>query len=346
MRGGRRRAAIGAGLTARMRRPRAPVLPAHVPLDPSRTFFLVGRGKSGTSWLMRTLDEHPEILCRGEGRFFGDSQPDALEGPTLYHAMLESEDLRAWAKRSVWTRGDDPDRRLADLAGVVATSLMWSALQRSGKRIVGDKTPSYGASAVREVAASCPGARVIHIIRDGRDVAVSAAHHIWNHLGEEPGEDGRGAQLIAARDAYRKDPVSYLASGKSIFVMGQLHGMALRWVEMTSAARRDGRELLGDRYAEVRYEDLLASGPRELSRLLSFLGVAADPETAAGCLERTRFARLSKGREPGAEDSRSFYRKGIAGDWRNVFTEDNRRVFKEVAGDLLSELGYERDDRP
>jgi hypothetical protein len=34
-------------------------------------FFVVGLGKSGTSWLMRTLDGHPEILCRGEGRFFG-----------------------------------------------------------------------------------------------------------------------------------------------------------------------------------------------------------------------------------------------------------------------------------
>ncbi|HYQ85440.1 MAG TPA: hypothetical protein VEP28_15795, partial [Rubrobacter sp.] len=33
-------------------------------------FFVTGVGKSGTSWLMRTLDGHPEILCRGEGRFF------------------------------------------------------------------------------------------------------------------------------------------------------------------------------------------------------------------------------------------------------------------------------------
>lgn len=34
-------------------------------------FFVVGRGKSGTSWLMRTFNAHPEVLCRGEGRFFG-----------------------------------------------------------------------------------------------------------------------------------------------------------------------------------------------------------------------------------------------------------------------------------
>ena len=37
------------------------------------------------------------------------------------------------------------------------------------------------------------------------------------------------------------------------------------------------------------------------------------------------------------------YRKGIVGDWRNHFTEDHRRVFKQVAGDLLIRLGYEKD---
>jgi hypothetical protein len=34
-------------------------------------FFVVGQQKSGTTWLMRMLDSHPEILCKGEGRFFG-----------------------------------------------------------------------------------------------------------------------------------------------------------------------------------------------------------------------------------------------------------------------------------
>jgi sulfotransferase 6B1 len=37
------------------------------------------------------------------------------------------------------------------------------------------------------------------------------------------------------------------------------------------------------------------------------------------------------------------FRKGIAGDWRNHFTEDHRRAFKEVAGDILIRLGYEKD---
>src|SRR4051794_8577553 len=33
-------------------------------------FFIVGRGRSGTTWLRSILNSHPEILCWGEGRFF------------------------------------------------------------------------------------------------------------------------------------------------------------------------------------------------------------------------------------------------------------------------------------
>jgi len=34
----------------------------------------------------------------------------------------------------------------------------------------------------------------------------------------------------------------------------------------------------------------------------------------------------------------------VAGDWRNVFTEEDKRIFKEAAGDLLVELHYEKDN--
>ena len=34
-------------------------------------FFAVGHGRSGTTWLERTLNTHPEVLCKGSGMFFG-----------------------------------------------------------------------------------------------------------------------------------------------------------------------------------------------------------------------------------------------------------------------------------
>ncbi len=49
-------------------------------------------------------------------------------------------------------------------------------------------------------------------------------------------------------------------------------------------------------------------------------------------------------RKPGEEDSTSFFRKGVADDWRGVFTEEDRQAFKEEAGETLVRLGYEKDE--
>ena len=61
-------------------------------------FFLVGRLKSGTSWLMRLFDSHPEILCRGEGKFFGRGKSNALHG-----ALSRSKELKRWLGHNPWT---------------------------------------------------------------------------------------------------------------------------------------------------------------------------------------------------------------------------------------------------
>ena len=63
------------------------------------------------------------------------------------------------------------------------------------------------------------------------------------------------------------------------------------------------------------------------------------------CVEANSFEALS-GRERGSEDYTLGWRKrrkGIAGDWTNVFTERDKEIFKEEAGELLVELGYEKD---
>src|SRR5215217_7216762 len=86
-------------------------------------FFVVGQQKSGTTWLMRMFDSHPEILCKGEGRFFGKSwrqesvkRIDARRPPSsFYNAILDAEYLRLWIERSVWSRNDDTEEHLTNL---------------------------------------------------------------------------------------------------------------------------------------------------------------------------------------------------------------------------------------
>lgn len=313
-------------------------------------FFVVGFAKSGTSWVVRTLDAHPEVLCKGEGIFFGrgaelGKRRGLLTPTSLYGAIADSENLRAWMERSIWTRGDDADRHLTNLTRMAIGYFLREKLSASGKRIVGDKTPFVTEDCLEEIKAIFPEAKVVHVIRDGRDIAVSAMHHHWNHAKDAGGHLSTKPEEMVKRDAYRKDPEAFLASGESIFDEERLRkGFAGGWNRMTARAVRDGPVLLGENYAEVRYEDLLERPAEEIGRLLRFLGADDGEQTVERCVAATSFERLSKGRKRGEEDSSSFLRKGVAGDWRRVFTARDREVFKEDAGELLIELGYERDN--
>jgi hypothetical protein len=196
---------------------------------------------------------------------------------------------------------------------------------------------------IAEIATIQPRAKVIHIVRDGRDVTISSMHHIWNKAKDQGGRIDLKPEIVAKRDAYRQDPEGFLARGESIFVEGQLVGTARNWANLVGKASRDGRALLGDDYVEVRYENLLERPVDETRRLLRFLGADDAEKIAQRCVELTSFERMSK-RERGQEDSSSFFRKGVAGDWKTVFNDKDKRDFKVVAGDLLIELGYERDN--
>jgi hypothetical protein len=315
-------------------------------------FFVVGQAKSGTSWLMKILDAHPEILCRGEGRLFGKDfiqkdfergQQGKIQPSSLYRALHEAEYLEAWIERSVWTRGDDVEGHLANLTRLATDYFLTQRLARSGKKIVGDKTPLLTDTVLEEIAEIYPDARVIHVIRDGRDAAVSLVHHRWNHSKDQGGIYELKPEELARRRAYRENPERLIGSGGGIFPEGTLANLAAGWKARVGKAMQDGRTLLGANYAEVRYEDLLERAHEEVARLLGFLGADAGAEVVRECVEAASFENLSGGRERGEEDSSSFFRKGIAGDWRNVFTERDRQIFKEAAGDLLVELGYEDD---
>lgn len=106
-------------------------------------------------------------------------------------------------------------------------------------------------------------------------------------------------------------------------------------------AHKDGLSVLGDRYTEVRYEDLLEHPEKEMARLFGFLGASQDERIVRQAVEANYFEKLA-GREVSNEDSTSFFRKGVAGEWRTVFTGRDRAIYKEIVGVLLTELGYEQ----
>jgi len=182
---------------------------------------------------------------------------------------------------------------------------------------VGDKTPD-NLQYFDCLATYFPDAKFVHVIRDGRDVAVS----LWHFN-------------------LRNDP------GKTIQQWGTFEGFvrefAEYWVTTVKAGRRTGDALGSERYLELRYEDLLADPQGELSRALRFLSPSIEirPEILTACEKQAGFETMSGGRQRGQMDTESFFRKGVAGDWKEHFNEATSASFLETAQGMLRELDYD-----
>lgn len=307
-------------------------------------FFALGHGRSGTTWLERTLNTHPEVLCLGSGMFFGRFIQNFGGRRLLYEVLNGSEGLKTWHEweENLWTKPEDAfDRDVAQIARAAIDALMRRKLTESGKRVLGDRTPHH-ISHLDEVHALYPDAKIVHAIRDGRDVAISGMHSFWHRAEDRGGVVKLSPEEIETRDAYLNDREGFLAGGGSIFTEERIRQRASGWNRIVRQGRK-GRESFGDNYTELFYEEHLHRPHEALTTLFGFLEVDTSPEVIERVVEENTFKKLSAGRSSGEETSGSFFRKGISGDWKGVFTERDKRVFKEEAGELLVELGYEED---
>ena len=274
--------------------------------------------------------------------FFGRDAALHEGRTTLYAALDNSKDLRVWhgMRPNDWS-GPDFDEELAAVMRSFIQTVLGRALVKSGKKVVVDRTPHY-VSYLNEIHTVLPETRIVHIIRDGRDSAISNLHAVWNTARDRGGPVDLGPEELERRDSYLENPEGFLASGESIFTEQRINGLAKRWSRTIRKGREDGRELFDDTYLELYYEDLLTDPMSELEKLFGFVGVGRNELTLKRIVEDNSFERWS-GRKPGEEQSGSFFRKGVAGDWRGIFNDRDREVYKRHAGDLLVELGYERD---
>ncbi len=322
--------------------------PARVsaPAQYDMPFFIAGEMRSGTSWLRRTVSAHPEISCGHEGSFFGRDYDrediPVYAGPvsSFTRALAVSEEFKVWhgLPWNRWTHGYDEDLR--NIARLSIDYFLTKEVARTGKRIVGDKSPQHTAN-LDEMHEIYPDARVIHIVRDGRDVAVSAMHHWWRLAKDRPGGVFElTPEELEIRDAYLEDREGFLAGDRSIFTEERLGQLARRWSYRVGKAHRDGTTLYGERYLEIRYEDLLQNPSDTLQRVFELLHARRGDALIERCIRASKFERVSDRRQ-GEEDPGSFFRKGVAGDWRGVFTQRDREIYEGLARDRLIEMGYE-----
>ncbi|MCB9846004.1 MAG: sulfotransferase [Phycisphaeraceae bacterium] len=309
------------------------------PQAPPSYFFLGGSRRSGTTWVTSTLNSHPEILIKSEGWLLNDA------GGSL-EQWLNREAFERWmslpSSKVSWLKEIPPSDAVTLVQRAMAEALMREAAARAPwknpdrLRLIGDKTTTFYCTKVDELHRLFPEARLIHMIRDGRDSVVSDMFLKFRY--KDFGFFGDAAE--DARRAYRfhvereGDPVP-------LFTRATLTPFARYWRSCVEGRAR-ARALYGDRFLELRYE-ALRQEPTEIAHVFEFLGVSADESIVRAAVEKNTFEKHSGGRKPGEENPVEWTRKGIVGDWRNHFTDEDRAVFKELAGETLIELGYEPD---
>ena len=297
------------------------------PLD---KFFIFGHARSGTTLLARLVRVHPEVHCNWQAHFF--TRPPLLAG------LAQDERIEAWfARRSNrWNRGRD----LTPVAlRAMADYILERDARREGAKVVGDKSPNVltNGEAVQHMHAIYPDGKLIYIVRDGRDTLIS--HRFQNFI---DGSQFLPPEDLRIRDDFARNPDPYFAGQKSLFTSKAFERMASGWVANVIETDRLGKELYGDQYLSLRYEDLLNEPFGGISNVWNFLGVDSQGQEDAVAAEMSSNPDAAWQQEK-AGDLVANLEKGKRGSWRDLFTPQDNQRFKTIAGQSLIDWGYEAD---
>jgi len=291
----------------------APTKPhTHTPPAP----FIIGVSRSGTTLLRLMLDAHSQLAIPAETHFIPELCADPPRDGAVCLARLRA--MPTW--EDFHLEGTDFAARLESLVPfdlAEALRLFFGCYARTqSKPRWGDKTPPY-VEQVAAIGALLPEARFVHILRDGRDVALSYRDKWF----------GPGTDLTAA---------------------------ARLWRDRILAARAQAERLEPGRYLELRFEDLIAAPEHELRRVCTFLELPFEPgmldyhQHAASRLDELGDRRDDKGRVKVPRERRLSIHANTtrppdpaqSGKWRTGLTPEEIARFEREAGDLLTALGY------
>jgi len=204
-----------------------------------RMIFNVGSRRSGTFWLQRIVTAHPEVgAVPSETHLFSHGIAPLVD--RFHHGGVAAE--------QVGSTFIERDVLLDALRGFCDT--VFEGMLGAGKERLAERTPLHALHTAL-IADVYPDARIVHIIRDGRDVARSLLAHQW----------GPGSVAEAARE----------------------------WRVSVEAARAGAPG--PDRYFEIRYEDLLADPAARIGELYRWLGLPVDDAILERALAEAKVSR-------------------------------------------------------
>ena len=276
-------------------------------------FFVSGAPKSGTTWLQRILDAHPEVVCSGEGHFVEQIVRPLVKLKADFNAKLAMDAERVFEGKPYYEPLSDAD--VAPLARALILQVMGKRTKGQDPKALGDKTPRY-THGLASLSSLFPKARFVNIVRHPYDVAVSMLHHAFRF--------GHEDALVLGTETHH----TMVGNSSNAWLHAQNYVHEFR-------KANPGRLL------QIRYEDLQADGPEVMGKVFRFLSVSDKAEVVEAALSESSFEKLS-GRKPGEENPRSFFRKGVVGDWQGRLDDEALRIIGERCGDLMKREGFDQ----
>jgi len=280
--------------------------------------FVIGMTRSGTTLLRLMLDSHPELTIPPETHFIPDVIKAFKEGTNSPDELAEIFiGSRRWDDFGISERKFR--RELHKLRPVVRPEVPVRTFYRlyakgQGKTRWGDKTPGY-ATKVRRINRILPEAHFIHMIRDGRDVALSLRDRDAGLTTEQVARRWRH-RINRTRRAAKHVPEYFEVRYEDLVAEPEktLRGICERIELEWSPLMLDYHQTASERLEEMA-QPLEAEGEKR--------GLSAESRLDAHALTS----------EPPRTDR--------AGRWRREMTPEELEIFEEHAGELLAELGYE-----
>ena len=283
--------------------------------------IIVGSPRSGTTLLRLMIDAHPLVAIPPETGFLelGERLAEGTDSAAqnfLHNVTSYPEDAPNWGDFGLDSRllreellGQDS----FDLGNALRAFYRLYAA-RFGKSRWGEKTPMY-CRHMATIERLLPEAHFIHIVRDGRDAALSLRERWFS-----PGHD------ISVQAQY--------------------------WRDNVVAARTQGRECR--RFLELRFEDLICDAQKELRRICAFLEIEyCDGMLEYHLGAQRRLAEhgarvrvdgsVVVSREQRRDQQAQTCREpdcSRIGQWKRHLSPAEAAGFEEIAGDVLAQYGY------
>jgi Sulfotransferase family len=268
--------------------------------------FVIGCGRSGTTLLYHMiLSAGNFAVYRTESNAINLLEPrfGDLSRPAAKRKLLE-----AWYNSRLYTlsgldREDIGGKVMARVknGGDFLRTIMEEMARQQGVERWAECTPEHLLH-LHRIKETIPDALIIHIIRDGRDNALSTDKQGYIHP-----------------LPWDKKP-SILSAG-------------LYWEWMVNTGRRDGKDL-GNDYTEVHFEELVANPRETLSRLGKFIDHDLD-------YDRIQSVGIGSVSEPNTSFASGGKEFSPVGRWKTGYSAETLAMMEALIGDTLEELGYQ-----